>query len=106
MAGLAWTVGAELVGRESATVVYEVPLVPREQSGYTEAEQVRQSQTRIRAAGGRASTAGGRGSRSYRAGLRLWTLLNAQALLNGTAGTPDTTLVADDRQPMAARRAN
>jgi hypothetical protein len=107
MAGLARTVGAELVGRESATVVYEVPLVPREESGYTEAEQVRQSQTRIRAACGRASTAGGRGSRSYRAGLRLWTLLNAQALLNGTAGTPDSTaLVADDRQPMAARRAN
>jgi hypothetical protein len=100
MAGLARTVGAELVGRESATVVYEVPLVPREESGYTEAEQVKQSQTRIRAAGGR-------GSRSYRAGLRLWTLLNAQALLNGTAGTPDSTaLVADDRQPMAARRAN
>jgi RimJ/RimL family protein N-acetyltransferase len=107
MAGLARTVGAELVGRESATVVYEVPLVPREQSGCTEAEQVKQSQTRIRAAGGRASTAGGRGGRSYRAGLRLWTLLNAQALLNGTAGTPDSTaLVADDRQRMAARRAN
>ncbi len=107
MAGLARTVGAELVGRESAAVVYEVPLVPREQSGYTEAEQVKQSQTRIRAAGGRASTAGGRGSRSYRAGLRLRALLNAQALLNGTAGTPDSTaLVADDRQPMAARRAN
>ena len=36
MAGLARTVGAELVGRESATVVYEVPLVPREESGYTD----------------------------------------------------------------------
>jgi RimJ/RimL family protein N-acetyltransferase len=107
MAGLARTVGAELVCRESATVVYEVPLAPREESGYTEAEQVKQSQTRIRAAGGRASTGGGRGSRSYRAGLRLWTLLNAQALLNGTAGTPDSTaFVEDDRQPMAARRAN
>jgi RimJ/RimL family protein N-acetyltransferase len=106
VAGLARTVGAELVDRESATVVYEVPLVPREESGYTEAEQVKQSQTRIRAAGGRASTAGGRGS-CYRAGLRLWTLLNAQALLNGTAGTPDSTaLVEDDRQRMAARRAN
>ena len=68
VAGLARSVGAELVGRESATVVYEVPLVPREESGYTEAEQVKQSQARIRAAGGRASTAGGRGSRSYWAG--------------------------------------
>jgi RimJ/RimL family protein N-acetyltransferase len=107
VAGVARSVGAELVCRESATVVYEVPLVAREESGYTEAEQVKQSQTRIRAAGGRASTAGGRGSRSYRAGLRLRTLLNAQALLNGTAGTPDSTaLVEDDRQRMAAQRAN
>jgi len=105
--GLARTVGAELVCRGSATVVYEVPLVAREESGYTEAEQVKQSQTRIRAAGGRASTAGGRGSRSYRAGLREWTLLNAQTLLNGTTGTPDSTaLVEDNRQRMAARRAN
>jgi RimJ/RimL family protein N-acetyltransferase len=107
MTGLARSVGADLVRRESATVVYEVPLVPREESGYTEAQQVKQSQTRIRAVGGRASTAGGRGSRSYRAGLRPWTLLNAQALLSGTAGTPDSAaLVEDDRQRMAARRAN
>jgi RimJ/RimL family protein N-acetyltransferase len=107
VAGLARTLGAELVRREPAAVVYEVPLVPREEPGYTEAEQVKQPQTRIRAAGGRASTAGGRGSRSYRAGLRLWTLLNAQALLNGTAGPPDSAaLVEDGRQRMAARRAN
>ena len=107
MTGLARSVGADLVRRESATVVYEVPLVPREESGYTEAEQVKRSQIRIRAVGGRASTAGGRGSRSYRAGLRPWALLNAQALLNGTTGTPDSTaLVEDDRQRMAARRAN
>ena len=107
LAGLARTLGAELVRREPATVVYEVPLVPWEESGYSEAEQVKQSQTRIRAAGGRASTAGGRGSRGYRAGLRLWTLLNAQALLNGTAGPPDSAaLVEDVRQRMAARRAN
>jgi len=98
VAELARTVGAELVCRESATVVYEVPLVPWEESGYTEAEQVKQSQTRICAAGGRAATAGGRGSRRYRAGLRLWTLLNAQALLSGTAGTPDSAaFVEDDR---------
>jgi RimJ/RimL family protein N-acetyltransferase len=107
MTRLARSVGADLVRRESATVVYEVPLVPREESGYTEAEQVKQSQTRMRAAGGRASTAGGGRSRSYRAGLRLWTLLKAQALLNGTTGTPDrTALVEDDRQRMAARRAS
>ena len=43
MAGLARTVGADLVSRESATVVYEVPLVPRDESGYTEAEQVKRS---------------------------------------------------------------
>jgi RimJ/RimL family protein N-acetyltransferase len=96
VAELARTVGAELVCRESATVAYEVPLVPRGESGYTEVEQVKQSQTRIRAAGGRASTAGGRGSRSYRAGLRLWTLLNAHALLNGTAGTPDSAAFTPD----------
>jgi RimJ/RimL family protein N-acetyltransferase len=107
VAGLARTFGAELVRRESATVVYEVPLVSREESGYTEAEQVKQPQTRIPAAGGRASTAGGGGSRSYRAALRLWTLLNAQALLSGTTGTPDSAaLVEDDRQRMTARRAN
>jgi len=63
--------------------------------------------SRIRAADGRASRVSGRGGRSHRAGLRLWTLLNAQALLNGTAGTPDgVALVEDDRRRMAARRAN
>jgi hypothetical protein len=61
----------------------------------------------IGAADGRASTASGRGSRNRRAGLRLWTLLNAQALLNGTAGTPDgVPFVEDDRWRMAARRAS
>src|SRR5690348_10317965 len=34
VAELARTVGAELVCREPATVVYEVPLVPREEPGY------------------------------------------------------------------------
>jgi len=33
-------------------------------------------------------------------------LLNAQALLNGTAETPGAALVEDDRRRMAARRAN
>jgi hypothetical protein len=58
---------------------------------------------RIRAADGRASTA----SRpSHRAGLRLWTFLNAQTLLNGPAGTPDgvVAVVEDDRRRLAARR--
>ena len=63
--------------------------------------------SRIRAADGRASTASGRRSRSHRAGHRLWALLNAQALLNGTAGTPGgAALVEDDRRRMAARRVN
>jgi RimJ/RimL family protein N-acetyltransferase len=43
MAGLARTMGAEFVSRESATVVYEVPLVPREEPGCTGAEQVKRS---------------------------------------------------------------
>jgi hypothetical protein len=61
----------------------------------------------IGAADGRASTASGRGSRNHRAGLRLWTLLNAQALLNGSAGSPDSAaLIEDDRWRMATRRAN
>ena len=63
--------------------------------------------SRIRAADGRASTASGRWSRSHRAGHRLWALLNAQALLNGTAGAPGgAALTEDDRRRMAARRAN
>jgi RimJ/RimL family protein N-acetyltransferase len=40
MAGLARTIGADLVRRESATVIYEIPLVPREEPDYTDAEQV------------------------------------------------------------------
>jgi hypothetical protein len=63
--------------------------------------------SRMRAADGRASAASGRPSRSRRAGPRLWALLNAQALLNGTARTPDgVALIEDDRQRMAARRAD
>jgi hypothetical protein len=63
--------------------------------------------SRIRAAGGRAPAARGRRSRGHRAGPRLWALLNAQALLNGAAGTPGgVALIEDDRRRMAARRAN
>ena len=62
--------------------------------------------SRIAVAGG-ASAGSGRRSHSHRAGFRLWTLLNAQALLNGTAGTPDGAVrIEDDRWRMAARRAN
>lgn len=63
--------------------------------------------SRIRAADGRTSTAGGGCGPSHRAGHRLWALLNAQALLNGTAATPGgVALAEDDRRRMAARRAN
>jgi hypothetical protein len=59
--------------------------------------------SQVRADDGRVSTAGGRRSRSQRAGSRLWALLNAQALLNGAAGTPGGVLTEDDRRRMAAR---
>jgi len=63
--------------------------------------------SRRRAANGRASRPSGLRCRSDRAGQRLWALLNAQALLNGGAGTPDGfALIEDDRRRMAARRAN
>ena len=62
---------------------------------------------RIPAADDRAPAASGRRRRSRRAGHRLWALLNAQALLNGTAGTPGGVLPAeDDRRRLAARQAN
>lgn len=62
--------------------------------------------SRIRAAGGRAPAASGRRSRRHRAGHRLWALLNAQALLNGTAGTPGgVAFIEDDHRRMTARRA-
>lgn len=68
--------------------------------------------SRIRAAGGCAPPAGdcaplaaGRRSRSHRAGRRLWVLLSAQALLDGTAGTPGgIVLLEDDYRRLAARR--
>jgi hypothetical protein len=63
--------------------------------------------SRIGAAGSRASTVSGRAGRGHRAALRLWTLLKAQALLNGTAGTPDgAAYIEDDRWRMAGRGAN
>jgi len=63
--------------------------------------------SRRRAANGQASGLSGMRCRSDRAGHRLWALLNAQALLNGTAGTPDGfALIEDDRRRMAGRRAS
>jgi hypothetical protein len=59
--------------------------------------------SRTRAAGGRTSAASGTGDRG-RAGLRLWTLLNAQALIHGTIGGPgDVAVIEDDRRRLAAR---
>ena len=61
----------------------------------------------IPVAGNRAPASAGRRRRSRRAGHRLWALLNAQALLSGTAGTPGGVLPAeDDRRRLSARRAN
>jgi hypothetical protein len=62
---------------------------------------------RVGSADGRASAMSGWRSRRHRAGTRLWVLLNAPALLDGTAGTLDGgALSEDDRWRMAARRAN
>jgi len=61
----------------------------------------------IPAAGDRAPAPAGRRRRGRRAGHRLWAVLNAQALLSGTAGTPGGVLPAeDDRRRLAARQAN
>ena len=50
---------------------------------------------------------GGRGRRGRRPRHRLWALLNAQALLNGTAMLPGGVLPAeDDRRRLAARQAD
>jgi len=54
-----------------------------------------------------ASTAGGRPGRRRRAAPRFWALLNAQALLNGTAGAQGGAgPIEDDRRRVAARRVN
>jgi hypothetical protein len=60
----------------------------------------------IHTAQGQASMVDGSGSRSRRAGRRLWILMHAQALLNGTTGSPgDVAFIEDDRQRLAGRRA-
>jgi hypothetical protein len=54
-----------------------------------------------------AVTARSRGGRRHELGRRLWSLLHAQALLNGTASGPgDVAHVEDDRRRLAARRAS
>ena len=59
------------------------------------------------AAGGRPAAATDRGSRGRRPRHRLWALLNAQALLSGTAMPPGGVLPAeDDRRRLAARQAD
>ena len=61
---------------------------------------------RIHTAHGQPTTVRGTGSRSRPAALRLWTLLHAQALLNGTTGgAGDVAFIEDDRQRLAGRRA-
>jgi hypothetical protein len=47
-----------------------------------------------------------RGGRGRWAGRRIWSLLHAQALLNGTAGgRGDAAVIEDDYHRLAARRA-
>jgi hypothetical protein len=63
--------------------------------------------SRVRADDGGASAASARRGRGHRAGLRLWALLNAQALLNGAAGAPGgVAQVEDDRRRMSGPRMN
>lgn len=63
---------------------------------------------KVATADGPGSAMSGRRSRGHRAGTRLWVLLNAQALLNGTAGTlgGGGALSEDDRWRTGARRAH
>jgi hypothetical protein len=62
---------------------------------------------RVRAVDDGEPAASGRGGRGRRAGLRLWTLLRAQGLINGTAGSrDDVALIEDDRARMAGWRRN
>jgi hypothetical protein len=56
------------------------------------------------------AAAGGRGGRGRRVAGQLWSMLHAQALLDGAARRPGdvtaiVTAIEDDRQRLAARRA-
>jgi hypothetical protein len=61
---------------------------------------------RIRQAYDERSATGGGQSRRHRAGVRLWALLHAPALLRAAADGPhDVTFIEDDYRRLAARRA-
>lgn len=63
--------------------------------------------SRMRADAGPAPMTTRSARRSPRMGLRLWTLLNAQALIHGSpAGPCDAAFVEDDARRFAARRAS
>ena len=60
----------------------------------------------VQAARAQAPSPGGRGRRGRRLGTRLWSLLNAPALLAGQVGGPgDVALIEDDRSRLAHRQA-
>jgi len=60
--------------------------------------------SRVRAADAREAVAGGGPAR--RAGRQLWTLLHAQGLINGAAGSRDIVTIAEDDRGRMSRRAN
>ena len=76
----------------------------------SETQALRGSPARTAGASVPAPAVGGRGGRGRRVAVRLWSLLHAQALLDGTARRPGdaatvVTAIEDDRQRLAARRA-
>ena len=61
---------------------------------------------RIRQAYGERPASGGGQGRRHRAGIRLWALLHAPALLREAGNDPhDVTFIEDDYRRLAARRA-
>ena len=72
----------------------------------SETQALRGSPARTAGASVSAPAVGGQGGRGRRVAVQLWSLLHAQALLDGTArGAGDVTAIEDDRQRLAARRA-
>jgi hypothetical protein len=76
----------------------------------SETQALRGSPARTAGASVPASAVAGRGGRCRRVAVQLWSLLHAQALLDGTARRPGdlaavVTAIEDDRQRLAARRA-
>jgi hypothetical protein len=76
-----------------------------QEADMTATTQIRMA-SRIRVAGWRGSRASkGSGDPRRQAWLRLWTLLHAQGLINGTAGSrDDVTFIEDDRGRMTGWR--